>query len=262
MKMKNNKTSKRHIKSFSKLFMPSIKKQKIKHKGVHSTIPDTVLHNLPYHGPKKFSCEVLFAKCIVKSNVHTDSEFDINEKPVNSIKVMSVDNSVKVIEIMNLSNSNLKLFPKQIENMPLLKSLYLDNNSILLIPDTIRKLPMLETLSLSNNKIQTFNKFLGTLKNLKNLILTDNLLTEFPDWLCNDLSQLNILYIHGNVTIPSLPLTFKSMKSLNKFGFDWIYYTKYKNKTILNNRDQIVKLQKLCIKYQLEGSKYKPIFLS
>ena len=80
---------------------------------------------------------------------------------------MIINLSNKNITKLDLSNQNLKVFPKEIFELKNLRKLNLSNNQIKEIPKEIENLKLLNTLDLSNNKISGLYSNFFNLKFLK-----------------------------------------------------------------------------------------------
>ena len=82
------------------------------------------------------------------------------------------------LEILTLSNVNLKEVPLEIYNLKNLKSLSLSNNLITKLPQKICRLEKLEYLGLGWNKLKTLPKCLRKLNSLQEIHIFDNPLNK------------------------------------------------------------------------------------
>jgi hypothetical protein len=96
----------------------------------------------------------------------------------NKISSVYKDNSLRKLEILNLSNNEIQEIPKSFGLMKKLKVLDLADNRIEFIPPEIMNLIKLEELKLENNQITSLPKQIGKLNKLKLLKLKGNKLTE------------------------------------------------------------------------------------
>lgn len=122
----------------------------------------------------------------------------------------------KNISKLDLSNSNLTDFPKEILSLKNLRKLNLSNNKISIIPREIEKLKNLELLDLSNNKITDFYAKICSLKKLEVLNLNNNKIKTVPKQIIN-LQRLKILQLANN-KINTLPDNFKQLEFLQKLN--------------------------------------------
>lgn len=128
----------------------------------------------------------------------------------------------KSISKLDLSNSGLTDFPKEVFGLRNLRKLNLSNNKIKTVPKEIQKLRLLETLDLSNNKIGGFYANLCRLKNLKRLNLNNNNLKSIPKQV-EYLQKLTTLMIANNNIIkpPNEIIGLGSLEKLNLSGNDF-----------------------------------------
>ncbi len=149
----------------------------------------------------------------------------------------------------DMQNMKLTTIPPTIFQSTNLLSLRLDHNHIRCVPPTISLLSQLEFLSLSHNDIRTLDRGLGRLQQLKVLVLDHNAIEEWPEWVCGELTQLRLLYLHGNPGIAAIPLSFAGMAQLERLSFDWFMYAQPELGPILKGdaaKTYIEQLRTLC----------------
>lgn len=127
---------------------------------------------------------------------------------------MIINLSNKNITKLDLSNQNLKVFPKEIFELKNLRKLNLSNNQIKEIPKEIENLKLLNTLDLSNNKISGLYSNFFNLKFLKILNFNNNKIKILPRQISN-LKLLTNLYLSNNL-IKELPSEFYELKKLKE----------------------------------------------
>lgn len=138
----------------------------------------------------------------------------------------AIINSKKITKL-DLSNSSLKEFPKEIFELKNLRKLNLSNNNIKDIPKEISNLKLLEVLDLSNNKITNFYAKICELKKLKSLNLNNNKISAIPKQISN-LKKLRNLSIANNKII-ILPEEFSSLESLNSLNISKNLFAEFPN---------------------------------
>jgi Leucine-rich repeat (LRR) protein len=128
------------------------------------------------------------------------------------------DGNINGGEVINLSNSKLRLlpegislktknlilkdnkfrnFPEVISSLKELEYLDLSGNKVKEIPESIENLTDLHYLNLANNKITKIPESISSLKNLKELNLENNKLKDIPQSI-SELKGLKILNLKGN----------------------------------------------------------------
>lgn len=150
------------------------------------------------------------------------------------MKIEVQGKTLKQITKLDLSNRNLKHFPKEIFQCTNLTKLILCNNSIEKVPQEIKllrklkvldlsnnkikqlyadlfKLPKLETLNVSNNQIRTLPVQLVD-SSLKALLVQNNAITSINESLIKNLEKLNIS--HNNISIFKISSTNVNLQSL------------------------------------------------
>eukprot|EP00831_Metopus_contortus_P032749 TRINITY_DN26396_c0_g1_i1.p1 TRINITY_DN26396_c0_g1~~TRINITY_DN26396_c0_g1_i1.p1 ORF type:complete len:440 (-),score=31.98 TRINITY_DN26396_c0_g1_i1:367-1686(-) len=126
--------------------------------------------------------------------------------------------------ILDIRANKLKIFPYEITQLLNLKVLLLDNNGIEYIPSYISQMQNLEVLSMAGNEVTMIEEGLTKLSKLQKLQLNDNRIESWPGYFCSSLLHLKVLYLHGNNDISGIPFSFDKLKTLIKFGFDWLLY--------------------------------------
>jgi len=87
---------------------------------------------------------------------------------------------IESVNYVNLDNSDLELFPKELFSLHHLESLSLERNLIKEIPEEIERLNNLNSLWLCHNNIKKVPESICKLKNLKILSLIDNQINFLP----------------------------------------------------------------------------------
>ena len=192
---------------------------------IEATVPNNHKHS--NHDSKTISNRgLLINRYFTKPKAKMKQTFDFKYvKPNFEVRAaVIIPNTFKAVQILNFSHTKLTNFPTDIKLMPSVKSLCLDHNYIQTIPDIIKEFKGLKSLNLSYNELYEINKNLGTLKGLSSLNIDNNKLKNFPEWICNELSQLKLLSLHNNPKISKIPINFYNMKKLGQFSFDWLEY--------------------------------------
>ncbi len=84
------------------------------------------------------------------------------------------------LQLLWLSNNQIKEIPKEIGKLTNLQNLYLSNNQIKILPKEIGELTNLQVLYLSNNQIKILPKEIGKLTNLQDLSFDNNQIKILP----------------------------------------------------------------------------------
>lgn len=118
--------------------------------------------------------------------------------------------SIQDIEIMILSNNQLKIIPNSLSNFSCLKSLDISFTGVTSLPESLLQIP-LSSLIAKNNQLrnETLPKLLPV--TLKELNFSGNMFQYFPDQVL-EMPILKYLYLGGN-QINSIP---KEVKKLTK----------------------------------------------
>jgi predicted phosphodiesterase len=117
---------------------------------------------------------------------------------------------------LDLSDLNLKVLPKSIENLIHLNKLDISQNSLTSIGNSLNKLTNLEILMLYGNSLVNFPESISKLKNLKKLDIWLNSIISIPESIGN-LKNLTTLDIsHNSLTsIPESIIHLKKLKTLD-----------------------------------------------
>lgn len=152
---------------------------------------------------------------------------DSNLFTVESLNLLNIsDTSLKVlpIEISKLANlQTLLLYGNEINEVPdtigqldKLKVLDLSRNQLVTLPETIAQLHNLTTINVSNNNLNAF----PALKNFTKLLMIDlsgNQLVEFPDIYSEENGNLSEIYLKEN-SIEQIPHEIDALVSLKHFS--------------------------------------------
>ena len=103
-------------------------------------------------------------------------------------------NNLTNLEILDLTDNWIQIFPENINNLTKLKNLNLSRNPINVIPENISNLTNLEILDLSCNQLSIFPDYISNLTNLKELNLVGNIISVIPDCIGN-LTNLRKLFL-------------------------------------------------------------------
>ncbi|AFY96442.1 leucine-rich repeat-containing protein kinase family protein [Chamaesiphon minutus] len=106
------------------------------------------------------------------------------------------------LEILNLSDNNLRSLPENLDRLHQLKVIFLSNNDFEEIPSAVADCPSLSMIGFKSNKIKIVGENRLPL-NLRWLILTDNKLERLPNSI-GKLQRLQKLMLAGN-QLRSLP---------------------------------------------------------
>ncbi|MFV0498495.1 MAG: InlB B-repeat-containing protein [Bacilli bacterium] len=128
------------------------------------------------------------------------SELDILDLSNNDLKTLPESvGELKELQLLTLFNNNsLATLPESIGELTELKTLKIMGGDLVSVPESIGNLSELEDLQLAKNNLVSIPESIGELKKLKNLQLYDNNLTSLPSSIL-ELPQLFNLTICGNL---------------------------------------------------------------
>ena len=117
---------------------------------------------------------------------------------------------------IDLSETNIRVFPEALEELTSLKKLKLIGNNLTKIPETIENLTSLQIFEVSLNKLKKLPKTIGNLISLQKLNLSNNLLIDVPESLATlmSLKELNL----GYNQLKKIPKTIEKSLSLQKLS--------------------------------------------
>jgi Leucine-rich repeat (LRR) protein len=98
---------------------------------------------------------------------------------------------------LNLSDNQLTTLLEWLGQLTQLQTLDISDNQLTALPESLGHLTQLQTLDISNNQLKAMPESLVQLSQLRSLNLSDNQLTTLPEWL-GQLTQLQTLDISGN----------------------------------------------------------------
>ncbi|WP_435237226.1 leucine-rich repeat-containing protein kinase family protein [Psychromonas sp. PT13] len=124
------------------------------------------------------------------------------------MEILSLSDS---LEILDLSNNQLKSLPQALKQLTQLKIIFVSNNQFETLPEILGELPNLEMVGFKSNKINYIPEH-ALPKKLRWLILTDNQLTALPDSL-GERPRLQKLALAGNM-LTALPKTLSQSTNL------------------------------------------------
>jgi hypothetical protein len=116
------------------------------------------------------------------------------------------------LKILILNDNYLKSIPNEINKLNSLKQLWIQGNKITQLPDSICEIVALEELWADGNKIQALPDGIGTLKNLRYLKLGNNEIKELPETFYHLVSLENVSLSDNQ--IDHLSDSFFNLKSL------------------------------------------------
>jgi disease resistance protein RPM1 len=98
--------------------------------------------------------------------------FPLSDSPSNfSINELCTSSGVKLLNVLDLQDAPLEVFPAEIINLYLLKYLSLKNTKVKNIPASIKKLQYLETLDLKHTYVTELPAEIAELKRLRHLLV-------------------------------------------------------------------------------------------
>ena len=117
----------------------------------------------------------------------------------------------ETLEVLDMTDNQLKTLPDDFGNLKNLKILFLSNNLFEEVPTVLAACPKLSMIGFRNNHIRTLAENALPL-NTRWLILTDNALEKLPDSI-GDLSQLQKCMLSGN-QLTALPQSMSKCHNL------------------------------------------------
>lgn len=120
----------------------------------------------------------------------------------------------KNLHVLNLSGNMIEAIPEEISQLTYLCRLHLDSAQLLKIPPAIGQLSHLKVLSLANNQIDTVPPEIGRLAHLRRLDLSHNRIRELPVEISN-LRSLKTLELKGN-QLERLSVEIEALKQLEE----------------------------------------------
>jgi uncharacterized protein YwqG len=118
---------------------------------------------------------------------------------------------LKQLEILHISNANIKGIPESIENLKNLTSIFFANNLIKIIPNSVLNLPLLQYCNFDNNGIEEISEPIN-LPSLYSISLAGNLLKTLPSNLLKQ-PKINAIKLTKN-PLESLSEAFNDFKGL------------------------------------------------
>jgi len=115
--------------------------------------------------------------------------------------------ALKELELLDLSNKNLKTLPKGLGLLTYLDRISVSGNQLTDLTE-ISKITTLRVLYCSNNKITELPESLSQLENLEKILCSNNKITELSESLCKLLIELNC----SNNQITAFPDAFYSIR--------------------------------------------------
>ncbi|KAJ9169473.1 hypothetical protein P3X46_017665 [Hevea brasiliensis] len=152
-------------------------------------------------------------------------EFENDEVNGEVVAILKAAESGSVVENVDLSGRQLRLFPEAFGRLHGLLLLNLSHNQLEVIPDSIAGLVKLEELDVSSNLLVSLPDSVGLLRNLKVLNVSGNKLNALPESvaLCSSLVDLdasfnNLMSLPTNIGYGLVNLERLSIQ-LNKIRF-------------------------------------------
>lgn len=124
--------------------------------------------------------------------------------------------SLSNLEEISLGFAGLKAFPRAVEDLPFLNTLYLNGDSIGSVPATVAKMKQLRYLELGGTSLADLPPEISELRNLRRLYLGGNRFASLPLVLLS-MDSLRILDLHDN-QLPSLPQQLMALPGLRGFN--------------------------------------------
>lgn len=123
------------------------------------------------------------------------------------------------LEVLILSNNQLRRIPRVIGHLKKLRVLDLEENRIEVLPSEIEHLRTLERLILQSNNLTTLPRSIGHLHNLIFLSCGENDIQYIPTEI-GTLENLEQLYLNDNINLHSLPYELVLCQSLQIMNID------------------------------------------
>lgn len=117
-------------------------------------------------------------------------------------------------EVLDISNADLMVLPREIGIFDNLVELNLEGNRLISLPASIGKLKRLKKLQLQNNRLNSLPIELSSLRNLRELLLEGNSLAEIPPEI-GHLRQLQHLNLSNN-KLRTLPSSMSQLTALTE----------------------------------------------
>ncbi|KDP26663.1 hypothetical protein JCGZ_17821 [Jatropha curcas] len=138
--------------------------------------------------------------------VYKEAIGEFNDDQVNEdvVAILKEAESGGVVERVDLSERQLKLFPEAFGQLRGLLMLNLSHNQLEVLPDSISGLEILEKLDVSSNLLGSLPDSIGLLRNLKVLNVSGNQLKALPESisLCSSLVELDASF-NNLVSLPA-----------------------------------------------------------
>ncbi|XP_055312336.1 leucine-rich repeat-containing protein 47-like [Sitodiplosis mosellana] len=154
------------------------------------------------------------------------------EKDGIDISLFALD----ALNLLNISDTSLKVLPLEISNLINLQTLLLYGNEIATIPDSIDRLEKLKVLDLSRNKLENVPHTITKLHNLTTINISNNQLTAFPA--LNNFTKLSVIDLSGNQLTE-----FPDIYSSDNNNLSEIYLKENSIESIPHVIDQLVSLK-------------------
>lgn len=112
-------------------------------------------------------------------------------------EVINILSKIENLEILRISDFQIKQFPEEIFKLNKIKKLYLNNNSINHLPKEIGKMSNLEILDIGYNDLEFIPKEISKLDKLKLICLRKNKIKRIPHQILR-MESLNYIDLSGN----------------------------------------------------------------
>lgn len=124
---------------------------------------------------------------------------------------------IDILNLLNISDTSLKIVPSEIANLNNLQTLLLYGNEINSLPGSIGQLDKLKVLDISRNKLQEVPKEIANLTSLMTINLSSNELSEFPS--LQNLQKLSTIDLSINKLTKFPDICYENNSNLSEINF-------------------------------------------
>lgn len=124
---------------------------------------------------------------------------------------------IDILNLLNISDTSLKIVPSEIANLNNLQTLLLYGNEINSLPSSIGQLDKLKVLDISRNKLRQIPEEVANLTNLATINLSNNELTDFPS--LQNLPKLSMIDLSINKLTKFPDICYENNGNLSEINF-------------------------------------------